>query len=410
MFTLIENGEVYSPKFAGKGSVLLTKNQILKIGDVSRTAVEALGIEVDVIDATGCMITPGFIDPHEHLLGGSGEEGFSSQTPEISVSEIVTAGITTVVGCLGSDTTMKTLPGLLAKVKGLKEEGLNAFMWSGGYTMPPTAITHTVRDDILFIDEVIGAGEIAIADERSSEPTAQELARLVHDVHLAGMLSQKSGATHVHVGEEENGLKLLRELIEKHNVAAEWIYATHISRSEKLMLEAIELAKNGSFVDIDTVEGGLADCIKFYMEHTGWEEKLTISSDAAVTSPHNLFHEVRSCIVDHKIPIETMLPLVTSNTATVLKLEQKGRLAVGKAADALVLTKQGFEIREVISCGRRLVKEGELNFKEKFLEKSNRKVVLEGAKAGDNGNSPDRFEPKTKSLVAKAESSVCDGK
>jgi beta-aspartyl-dipeptidase (metallo-type) len=391
MFTLIENGEIYKPEYAGKGSVLLMRNQILQVGDVSRKALEATGIEVDVVDATGCIVTPGFIDPHQHLLGGSGEKGFASQTPEISASEIVTAGITTVVGCLGADTTMKTLPGLLAKVKGLKEEGLNAFMWSGGYTMPPTSITPTVRDDIMFIEEVIGAGEIAIADERASEPTAQELARLVHDVHVGGMLSNKSGVTHIHVGEKESGLKLLHELVEKHNVEGEWLYATHISRSEKLMLEAIELAKNGSFVDIDTVDDSLGGCIKFYMEHTGWEEKLTVSSDASITSPHNLFNQVRACVVDEKIPLEVMLPLVTSNTAAALKLAIKGRLEVGKAADALVLTKEGLEIREVISCGRRLVKGGTIAFTEKFLEDSNRRIVLEGLKANGNSHTPEPF-------------------
>ncbi len=408
MFTLIENGELYDPQPVGKGSVLMAKNQILKIGEIPRSAVESIGVEVDVIDASGCIVTPGLIDPHQHLLGGSGEEGFASQTPEISATEIVSAGITTVVGCLGADTTMKTLPGLLAKVKGLKEEGLNAFMWSGGYTMPPTAITKSVRDDIMFIEEVIGAGEIAIADERSSEPTAHELARLAHDVHVAGMLSKKSGVTHVHVGEEEDGLKLLREVIEKHNVSAEWLYATHISRTEKLMLEAIDLAKNGSYVDIDTADEGIVDCIKFYMEHTGWEEKLTISSDASIKSPHNLFNEVRSCIVDHKIPIETMLPLVTSNTAAALKLTIKGRLKEGMAADALVLTKEGFEIREVISCGRRLVKDGQLAFHEKFLDDSNREIALAGRKA--NGNSaPGKFAPGD-SGTARAESFVCKAK
>ena len=408
MFILIENGEIHRPEYVGKGSVLLTKNQILRVGQISRKAVESVGVDVEVVDASGCIVTPGFIDPHQHLLGGSGEDGFASQTPEISASEIITAGITTVVGCLGADTTMKTLPGLLAKVKGLKEEGLNAFMWSGGYNMPPRSITSSVRDDIMFVEEVIGAGEIAIADERSSEPTAQELARLAHDVHVGGMLSMKAGVTHVHVGDAEDGLSLLRELIEKHNVAAEWIYATHISRTEKLMLEAIDLAKNGSFVDIDTSDEGLADCLKFYMEHTGWEEKLTVSSDASITSPHNLFNQVRSCIVDHKIPIETMLPLVTSNTAAALKLSIKGRLEEGKAADALVLTKQGLEIREVISCGSRLIKDGVLDFKEKFLKESNRKIILEGTKNGQHDSS-DRFAPE-KVRTASAESSLCDGK
>lgn len=91
MFILIENGEVYGPEPLGRVSVLLNGSQILKVG----------------------IVTPGFIDPHQHLLGGSGEDGFSSQTPEISISEIIAAGITTVVGCLGVDTTMKTMPGLL---------------------------------------------------------------------------------------------------------------------------------------------------------------------------------------------------------------------------------------------------------------------------------------------------------
>src|SRR5436853_3876147 len=117
MLKLIENGEIYAPEPSGKGSLLLSHNTILKIGEVDRKAVESLGIELEIIDAKDCFVTPGFIDPHQHLLGGSGEDGFSSQTPEIDAAEIIAAGITTVVGCLGVDTTMKTLPGLLAKVK-----------------------------------------------------------------------------------------------------------------------------------------------------------------------------------------------------------------------------------------------------------------------------------------------------
>ena len=66
-------------------------------------------------------MVPGLIDPHIHLLGGSGETGFSTQTPEFFISEIVRFGVTTVVGTLGVDTTMKTMAGLLAKVKALTE-------------------------------------------------------------------------------------------------------------------------------------------------------------------------------------------------------------------------------------------------------------------------------------------------
>src|SRR3982751_1540394 len=101
MLTLIENGDVYSPTPLGSVSVLLSKGSILKVGHLDRPSLLSSGLEIEVIDASGCFVFPGFIDPHEHLLGGSGEEGFSSQTPEITASEIASAGITTVVGCLG---------------------------------------------------------------------------------------------------------------------------------------------------------------------------------------------------------------------------------------------------------------------------------------------------------------------
>ena len=412
MFILIENGDLYTPESKGQQSVLLANEHIIKVGDVSRKSVEALGVDVEVIDASGCIVAPGFIDPHQHLLGGSGEEGFSSQTPEISTSEIVQAGITTVVGCLGADTTMKTLAGLLAKVKGLKEEGLNAYMWSGGYNMPPTSISGSVRDDVMFIEEVIGAGEVAIADERSSQPTPHELARLSHDVYVAGMLSRKAGVIHLHIGKGKQRLQILRDVIKDHAVRPEWLYATHISRSEKLMLEAIDLAKDGCYVDIDTVDENLAECLKFYLENSGWEEKLTFSSDASITSPATLFKQVRSCIVDEKFPIETILPFITSNTAAALKLPHKGRVAAGMAADVLVIERHGFEIREVISRGRRLVKEGSVDFREKFLEESNRNIVLEGVKANGhaNGNgSPHHFGHKQQK-TAVAEAVRCEGK
>src|SRR3954454_4343422 len=150
MPTLIENGDVYAPEHLGEQSILLVDGKIGIIGEVDRRAVERVGLDVEVIDATGCLVCPGFIAPHEHLLGGSGEEGFASQTPEIHLSEIVRAGITTVVGTLVVDTTMKTMLALLAKAKAIKEEGLSANIWSGGYDVPPKSIMASVREDMMF--------------------------------------------------------------------------------------------------------------------------------------------------------------------------------------------------------------------------------------------------------------------
>jgi beta-aspartyl-dipeptidase (metallo-type) len=380
MLTLIENGFVYAPEPRGVQSVLFAGDRIEKIGAVDRRALESAGLELEVIDAGDCLITPGLIDPHEHLLGGSGEEGFSSQTPEIFLREIALAGVTTVVGCLGVDTTTKTMPGLLARAKALGEEGLTAFVWSGGYNVPPTTITGSLRDDLIFIDEVIGAGEIAISDIRATEPTLDELARLVSDVYVGGMLSRKSGVTHFHVGDHPKGLSPLRALVENYAVKPEWLYPTHVDRSRELTREAAAFTRIGAFVDIDMTEENLPEHLRRFIEDNGDLSRLTISSDAAISSPRALIDQIRACVAEHGFPLEQMLPLVTSNTARVLKLDRKGRLERGCDADAVVLRRKTLEITHVFARGRDLVGGGELAVTERFLERSKRSISLYGRK------------------------------
>ncbi|MEN3327499.1 MAG: hypothetical protein V7638_2306 [Acidobacteriota bacterium] len=284
MVIVIEKGEVFTPAAAGGTDVLIVNDLVEKVGAVDREALAKLELETDFVDATDGFVVPGFIDPHEHLLGGSGENGFSSQTPELHLSEIVCAGITTVIGCLGVDTTMKTMPGLLARAKALKEEGLSAGIWTGGYNVPPTTIMSSIRDDVLFIEEVIGVGEVAIADERSTDPTVQELARVVNDAYVGGMLSRKAGVTHFHVGDGEGRLRMLRQLLDEFHTPPETIYPTHIERSEKLMDEAIELTRRGCFVDIDTANEDLQKWLTYYFDHDGDPAQLTLSSDASISS------------------------------------------------------------------------------------------------------------------------------
>jgi beta-aspartyl-dipeptidase (metallo-type) len=381
MFTLIEQGEVYGPESLGKTSVLLNGGTILKIGEIDASAVEQLGLPLDVIDASGCVVTPGLLDPHQHLLGGSGEEGFSSQTPEINTSEIISAGITTVAGCLGVDTTMKTMAGLLARAKALKEEGLSAFIWSGGYNVPPTTITGSIRNDIMFIEEVIGAGEIAISDARSTDPTPQELARVVNDAYVGGLLSKKAGVTHFHVGETETRLKLLHQLIDEFHTPPQCIYASHVERNKKLMRDAITLTRAGCFIDLDTTGEDVSEYLCFYFDNDAEPEQLTLSSDAGQNSPSNLLDQIRSARERGCIEFPRLLALVTKNTANALKLDDKGELAAGKAADVLVLDADSLELKEVIAGGKRVLRDGRLDFKESYLEKSNRVINLVGAEA-----------------------------
>lgn len=378
MLTLIENGEVYAPEPRGRAALLLCGRVILRVGDVDRRALDRLGVPCEVIDATGMLVTPGLIDPHEHLLGGSGEHGFSTQSPEIRLSEIVGGGITTVVGTLGVDTTMKTMPGLLARVKALREVGLSAYVWTGGYNVPPTTMLHTVREDLLFIDEVIGAGEIAIADERSTDPDPRELARLVNDAAVGGMLSNKAGVTHFHVGERPQRLDLLRILLGDYDTSPGWLYPTHVERTPALLAEAAELTKAGVTVDMDVVENDLPKQLRAYLDRGGDPERLTVSTDASLTSPRHLHAQVASCVREHGFPPEQVLPLVTTNTARVLKLSGKGRLAEGAEADVLVLEAGSLEVVEVVAGGKRFVRDGRVTVEEGFERSCDRDFRVRG--------------------------------
>lgn len=381
MFILIENGELYAPERKGEASLLIANDKIERIGEIDRRALDTLGVEYEVIDATGCVIAPGLIDVHEHLLGGSGEGSLALQTPMMFPREVVRAGITTVVGTLGVDTTMKTMNGLLARVKAFEEEGLSACMWSGGYNVPPTTVTGSIREDMLFIDECIGAGEIAISDERGLSQSAQELAKLVRDVHVGGMLTGKAGLSHFHVGEEKTRLKPLRDLIDDFDVKAEWLYPTHVQRNEKLLLEAIALARRGSYIDFDVVNQDVAKWVRFYIDNGGPMERLTISSDSDSSTPDIFYAQLRGLVIDHRLGLENVLRFVTSTPANALKLKRKGRVEEGCDADVLVLDAESLEIREVIARGNRMVSNGSLSFRECFLEKSYRAVSMIGDKA-----------------------------
>jgi beta-aspartyl-dipeptidase (metallo-type) len=136
-------------------------------------------------------------------------------------------------------------------------------------------------------------------------------------------------------------------------------------------------------VDLDVVEQKLAKDVRTYLDGGGPADRLTVSSDADSSTPDILFDQLCGLVVKEKLPLELVLSFCTSNPAKVLKLESKGRLDEGKDADVLVLKKGSLEIVEVIARGKRMVREGSLAAREKFLEESFRNVSLIG----------DRFDP-----------------
>ena len=246
--TLVRNGSVIAPKLLGVQDILVAGERIVEISDPGRISVS--GIEIDEIDASDLFVLPGMVDSHVHPLGGGGEGGPATRAPEIRVEDIVGSGVTTIIGLLGTDGITRHPSSLLAKARGLEEEGITAFIYVGSYELPVQNLTGSVRSDLALLPPVLGAGEIAVSDHRSAQPTFDDLAQLAAECRVGGMLGGKPGILHLHVGDGARGLELVFRIIRDTEIPVTQIIPTHCNRNPKLLDEAFRFAAEGGRIDL----------------------------------------------------------------------------------------------------------------------------------------------------------------
>lgn len=379
MITLIKNANLYSPEYLGMNDILLANGKIAVID----RKIDVRGIPFETVDADGCAVTPGFIDQHVHVTGGGGQTGYASLVPEVSVSELVACGTTTVVGLLGTDGFVKELTTLYAKTKALEEEGLSAYMFTGFYGLPAKTLMSCVADDLIFLDKVIGY-KLAMSDDRSAFPTEQEILRLVNQVRLGGFTSGKGGILHIHLGALPEGIESLLNIARKYPTLVSYLSPTHLIRTEALFHQAIEFSRIGGMIDFST--GGTKfdaphRCVIKALESDVPLNRITFSSDGhggvrrvnpetgKITyrpAPLNLnFQEVILLVKEGLLPMEQALTLITTNPASNLKLRSKGRIAPGFDADLCFLDND-FRLTDVIARGRMAMKNGEVVMKGRY--------------------------------------------
>ena len=377
MITLVSNCELYDPAPRGRAHLLVAGERIVWAG-AGRPALPG-GLGVDEVDVEGRRVIPGLIDGHVHLTGGGGEAGPHTRVPPVALSQITAGGVTTAVGVLGTDDTVRTTAELVVVARGLIREGLSAWCHTGGYHVPLTTATGSVRLDIVLIDLVLGVGELAISDHRSSQPTLEELLRIAADAHVGGLMTGKAGIVHLHVGDGDDGLALVRRAIDQSELPPAVFNPTHVNRKRGLFEEAMALAERGSTVDVtafpvadgeDAWPAGQA--LVRYLDAGLPPERITVSSDGGgclpvfdedgrvaamdVGSPAAL-GDALAALIRCGQPLERVLPAFTSNPARLLRLERKGRLAAGSDADLVVLNDQG-GVAEVMARGRWHVRGG----------------------------------------------------
>ncbi len=377
MIQLFTNAHVFAPEDLGVCHLLIGGGRILGISDNRDNLFAAAATEIDL---QGKRLLPGFIDGHAHLTGGGGESGFSSRVPPVSLGMFTRAGVTTVVGVLGTDDTTRDTRSLVAQTRALREEGLGAFCHTAGYHIPPVTLTGCVKDDIVFIDPVIGAGEVAISDHRSSQPTLNEIMRLASDVHVAGLITGKAGILHLHLGDGDRGLDLVRRALDTSELPARVFNPTHINRKKALFEEAIELARRGCTVDItafpvDDDDDAWAPDVALlrYLESGAPTNRITMSSDGGGCLPvfneqgeivemdigrPSLLMSTLQSLLDQGIPMEKVLPAFTSNVADILRFADRGRVRDGACADFIILDNQN-AISDVVIAGIFHIQSGE---------------------------------------------------
>ena len=376
MLRLLRNATVYAPEFLGTVDVLIADGRIAAIGrdlpnlpsDLPHTAH----------DLTGHLMIPGLIDSHVHLTGGGGESGLSSRVPPMQLTPLTMAGVTSCVGVLGTDGTTRTIRDLVACTLGLRELGISAWCYTGSYQLPPPTLTGSVRDDIVFVDPIIGLGELALSDHRSSQPTLDDVLRVASDVYVAGMISGKSGVVHCHMGSGPRGFDLLETALETTEIPARLYHPTHINRERWLFEDAKKLVKRGVTVDLTAFPDDgetlmAAEAIARWRREDLPMSQLTCSSDGAgclptfdddgrlirmeVGEPITLLQALQTLIAEGE-PLDVVLPVFTSNVARVLGLSNKGHVRVGGDADLAVLTPTG-ELRDLWCNGTLMVHQGE---------------------------------------------------
>jgi len=376
---LLRNANLYTPEPLGTQHLLIGGGRILWMGREALDLPVPLRAVSKIIDAAGGCTIPGLIDGHVHVTGGGGEAGFRTRVPPQPLSRFTTAGITTVIGLLGTDDVARGPGELLATIYALREEGLNAYGYAGGYHVPPATLTGSVRGDLVFIEALIGIGEVAISDHRSSQPTLEELLRIASECHVAGVMTGKAGILHLHLGDGERGLALIREALSKSELPARVFNPTHVNRRRALFAEALDLAKQGCTVDItafpvatDEDAYPADEALERYFASGAPADRVTISSDAGGCLPcfdadgHVTHMDVGTAgallatlrdTLARGMKLEAVLPAFTSNPAKLLRLSRKGTLAVGNDADLVVLDEQ-HRIQSVVVRGEIHVQDG----------------------------------------------------
>ena len=380
---IIKHANIFSPAPLGIKDILIEGEKIIRIAD-HIDEYDAID-EVEKIDAEGRTVVPGYLDIHEHITGGGGEGGPTTRVPESQLSTIVGAGVTTVVGLLGTDGISRSLENLLEKTKSYNELGITCFMLTGSYGLPTVTLTGDIERDVMLFSQIIGV-KTSMSDHRSSNMTGEELIRVATASRRGGLLAGKAGFTTIHMGDGPAKLDPLFYAVEHADVPITKYLPTHMTRNPDLFEDGIRFMKMGGYIDItagETLEENreTADMLVHAFQEAGYDN-MSMTSDGygsmprfnekkeliglTYSTPRSLHQLLKVLVQEKNVPLEEGLKLLTTTPAFLLNMKGiKGTIAAGADAD-IIIYDEDMNVDTVYARGKAAVVNKEVFLKGKF--------------------------------------------
>ena len=174
MTTIIRNGRIVDP--ANKRDEIA--DLFLEDGNVVAALSEIHDPKVEIINATGLVVTPGLIDIHVHLR----EPGFGwKETIETGAKAAAAGGFTTLV-CMPNTSPAADNPSTIAWIKD------RAAAVSGVHVLPTGAISKNLAgEELAPIGSLAQAGVVAISDDGHCIQNHELMRRAVEYARMVGL-------------------------------------------------------------------------------------------------------------------------------------------------------------------------------------------------------------------------------
>lgn len=379
MFRLLKNGHVYAPQDLGVKDILLWEDRIIRIG--ADLAIPE-GFSGEKVDLSGKKLIPGIVDTHVHITGGGGEGGFTTRTSEITFAEIAEAGVTTLVGVLGTDGYARRVEDVLVKCMALREEGFDCYFLTGSYTLPVTTMRGSVAEDIIFNEYCLGTGEVAHCDHRGSMMRYEEFIRLAADTRNGARLAGRKGVLNMHLGNYPNPADFFIRACKEDITFRPLIVPTHVTRRYDVFESCLKFLAYGGQIDITAGSDGDADrksCgsvegLEIIYQKYGTLDRVSMTSDGNGSMPvwdemgnmigmgkgssRVLLADLKKAALRGVIPFEEVLRTMTTTPAANYGLKNSAGTIVENGTANFAVLDENLDLEETILNGKTVWRRG----------------------------------------------------